>query len=103
MKKDFKQWKDDYGLEFEPNYSKETELDCKAAFEAGQQSKQAEIDELQLKLSEDSRVLHNVIDIERKKCEELQKRIDRAVERIEDYYGVVELSMIIDILNGEQS
>ena len=50
MKKDFKQWKDDYGLEFEPNYSKETELDCKAAFEAGQQSKQAKIDELQARI-----------------------------------------------------
>ena len=45
-------------------------------FNAGQQSKQAEVDELQLKLSEDSRVLHNVIDIERRKCEKLQKRID---------------------------
>lgn len=76
---------------------------AKDFFEAGQQSKQDEVDELQLKLSEDSRVLHNVIDIERRKCEELQKRIDRAVERIEDYYGVVELSMIVDILNGEQS
>ena len=49
----------------------------KMGFEAGQQSKQAEVDGLQMKLSEDSRVLHNVIDIERKKCEELQKRIDR--------------------------
>ena len=75
---------------------------CEDAFEAGQQSKQAEVDELQLKLSEDSRVLHNVIDIERRKCEELQKRIDRAVKHIEDYYGVVELSMIVDILNGDQ-
>lgn len=44
MKKDFTQWKDDYGLEFEPNYSKETELDCRAAFQAGQQSKQDEVD-----------------------------------------------------------
>ena len=52
MKKDFKQWKDDYGLEFEPNYSKETELDCKAAFEAGQQSKQDEVDELQKRIDE---------------------------------------------------
>ena len=78
MKKDFTQWKDEYGLEFEPNYSKETELDCKAAFEAGQQSKQDEVDEL-------------------------QKRIDRAVEHIEDYYGVVELSMIVDILKGEET
>ena len=45
-------------------------------FEAGQKSKQAEVDGLQMKLSEDSRVLHNVIDIERRKCEELQKRLD---------------------------
>lgn len=33
----------------------------------------------------------------------LQKRIDRAVEHIEDYYGVVELSMIVDILKGEET
>ena len=52
MKKDFKQWKDDYGLEFEPNYSKETELDCKAAFEAGQQSKQSKVDELQKRIDD---------------------------------------------------
>ena len=47
-------------------------------FEAGQQSKQDEIDEL-------------------------QKRVDRAVEHIEDYYGVVGLSMIVDILKGEET
>ena len=47
----FNKWKDEYGLEFEPNYSKETELDCKAAFKAGKQSKQAEIDELNLKIN----------------------------------------------------
>ena len=57
-------------------------------FEAGQQSKQAEVDELQLKLSEDSRVLHNVIDIERKKCEELQKRIDEALHEADESFGV---------------
>ena len=44
----FNKWKDEYGLEFEPNYSKETELDCKAAFKAGQQSRQDEIDELKM-------------------------------------------------------
>ena len=48
----FNKWKDDYGLEFEPNYSKETELDCKAAFKAGQQSKQAEIDLLQKRIDD---------------------------------------------------
>ena len=57
-------------------------------FEAGAQSKQAEVDELQLKLSEDSRVLHNVIDIERRKCEELQKRIDEALHEADESCGV---------------
>ena len=75
----FNKWKDEYGLEFEPNYSKETELDCKAAFKAGQQSKQAEIDLL-------------------------QKRIDDALEKCKtgirkqggDYY----LEMVEGILKG---
>lgn len=99
MTKSFDEWINENGFNFRPE-----QYDLyKYLYEGGQQSKQAEVDELQLKLSEDSRVLHNVIDIERKKCEELQKRIDRAVEHIEDYYGVVELSMIVDILNGEQS
>ena len=48
----FNKWKDEYGLEFELNYSKETELDCKAAFKAGQQSKQAEIDLLQKRIDD---------------------------------------------------
>ena len=48
----FNKWKDEYGLEFEPNYSKETELDCKAAFKAGQQSKQAEIDDLKKRIED---------------------------------------------------
>ena len=47
-------------------------------FEAGQQSKQAEVDEL-------------------------QKRVDKVIEHIEDYYGVVGLSMIVDILKGEET
>lgn len=50
--RDFEKWKSDYGLESEPNYSKETEYDCKAAYRAGQQSKQAEVDELKRKLNE---------------------------------------------------
>ena len=48
----FNKWKDEYGLEFEPNYSKETELDCKAAFKAGQQSRQAEIDNLKKRIDD---------------------------------------------------
>ena len=73
----------------------------KMGFEAGQQSKQAEVDELQLKLSEDSRVLHNVIDIERKKCEELQKRIDGALKILDGmrHNGAYRA---IDILKGNK-
>ena len=48
--RDFEKWKSDYGLESEPNYSKETEYDCKAAYRAGQQSKQSEVDELQKRI-----------------------------------------------------
>ena len=74
------------------------------AFKAGQQSKQAEVDELQLKLSEDSRVLHNVIDIERKKCEELQKRIDEAMKMLAhgEGYGYEQCTRLaINILKGD--
>ena len=74
------------------------------AYEAGQQSKQAEIDELQLKLSEDSRVLHNVIDIERKKCEELQARIDGALKELEllNCYRTGNSDNAINILKGNK-
>ena len=80
----FNKWKDEYGLEFEPNYSKETELDCKAAFKAGQQSKQAEIDLLQKRVKElelinfDSE-LH--FDAAKEHIDLLQKRIDDALEK----------------------
>ena len=62
------------------------ENEAESIYEAGKQSKQAEVDGLQLKLSEDSRVLHNVIDIERKKCEKLQKRIDEIKNHVEINY-----------------
>ena len=78
----FNKWADYEGLdlrmsgEFEHS-NKETHM-AYLGYVEGQQSKQSEVDEL-------------------------RKRIDRAVEHIEDYYGVVELSMIVDILKGDQS
>lgn len=69
MTKSFNEWRDEQRNKVD-GY---TERD---AYEAGQQSKQAEVDGVQLKLSDDSRVLHNVIDIEKKKCEELQNKYD---------------------------
>ena len=76
----FNKWKDEYGLEFEPNYSKETELDCMAAFKAGQQSKQDEIDEL-------------------------QKRIDDALKELEriHFYKTQNSNNAIKILKGEET
>lgn len=80
---------DDYFNEnFENGLSEPSKYILRFTYEAGQQSKQAEVDELQLKLSKDSRVLHNVIDIERKKCEELQKRIDEALHEADESCGV---------------
>ena len=73
-----------------------SERDC---YEAGQKSRQAEVDELQLKLSEDSRVLHNVIDIERRKCEELQKRIDVLSKKLNEMAHIF-LDDLDDILKG---
>ena len=69
------------------------------AFKAGQQSKQAEVDGLQLKLSEDSKVLHNVIDIERRKCEELQKRIDVLSKKLNEMAHIF-LDDLDEILKG---
>lgn len=48
------------------------------------QEQQKRIDELQLKASEDSRILHNIINIERNKCDVLQARIDEAIKHFND-------------------
>ena len=78
----FNKWADYEGLdlrmsgEFEHS-NKETHM-AYLGYVEGQQSKQSEVDEL-------------------------RKRIDRAVEHIEDYYGVVGLSMVVDILKGEET
>ena len=100
MTKSFDEWLDTTKLR---GYMDENSLE--AAYEAGQQSKQAEVDGLQMKLSEDSRVLHNVIDIERKKCEELQKRIDDALKELEyiHLYKTQNSNNAIKILKGDQS
>ena len=97
MTKSFDEWLDTTKLR---GYMDENSLE--AAYEAGQQSKQAEVDGLQMKLSEDSRVLHNVIDIERKKCEELQKRIDDALKELEyiHLYKTQNSNNAINILKG---
>lgn len=98
--KSFDEWINENGFNFRPE-----QYDLyKYLYEGGQQSKQAEVDELQLKLREDSRVLHNVIDIERRKCEELQKRIDEAMKMLAhgEGYGYEQCTRLaINILKGD--
>lgn len=50
--------------------------DIRYGFEAGQQSQQAKIDQLNEKHSEEKRILHNVIEMDQAKIDELQGRID---------------------------
>ena len=109
----FNKWKDEYGLEFEPNYSKETESDCKAAFKAGQQSKQAEIDKLKMSnhyLSVQVTDAESYSEYWKHERDKLQKRIEVALNKSEDFYdfGDGESAMafcneIINILKGEQT
>lgn len=91
MKNDFKQWKDDYGLEFEPNYSKETELDCMAAFKAGQQSKQAEVDDLR-------KMVDDLTELNRLKTIALQQSVNRTSIHVHEKIVALERK-----LKGDQS
>lgn len=60
------------------------------------QHQQAKVEELQLKISEDSRILHNVIDLESKKSDELQKR----VKFLEQELGAWKGKSIAAMVNG---
>ena len=105
MAKSFNEWFEEkyLSLSIHANAGFEKDLEvkniAKSAFTAGQQSKQAKVDELQLKLSEDSRVLHNVIDIERRKCEELQERIDVLSKKLNEMAHIF-LDDLDEILKG---
>ena len=103
----FNKWKDEYGLEFEPNYSKETELDCMAAFKAGQQSKQDEIDELKManhNLSVMTAEAESYSDYWKYERDKLQKRIDTVLDYIEpiDEISHKAYRELYKILKGDQ-
>ena len=100
----FNKWKDEYGLEFEPNYSKETELDCKAAFKAGQQSRQAEIDDLVslVKSSADSEMnLFDELQRVSKDRDELQKQVDNLTNTNESL--VAYKNQLLDAIEGDEN
>ena len=104
---EFEKWKEDFGVN-DSKYSIEHYL-MEQAFKAGQQSQQGEVNKLQTKIddlnerhSEDKRILHNVIEMNQAKIDELQARFDKTVNHIEEWYGCVELSNIVDMLKGNK-
>lgn len=110
--KSFDEWLDTTKLRV---YMDENSLE--AAWEAGQQSKQAEVDELQKNLNkalktieiqqrflDDADGANKILTIQ---ASELQKRIDEVIEYIgtdfDDFYTGVMVESIHEILKGDQS
>ena len=101
----FDNWKEEYGLQYEPNYSEHTEKDCKSAFEAGQQSQQAKIDELQKQVitqgqnfNDQAQKLKDTEYFNQK----LQARVDEALRHVVDHGGYDDLTHVINILKGNK-
>ena len=94
------------------------EGECRNHFEAGAQSRQAEIDELQIKYDamyqaftvadECRKEWHRCYIGVRKREDELQKRIDEALHKLDGFncppeYGIDEIFNVIDLLKGNQN
>jgi hypothetical protein len=77
---------EDYFSEYENKHNCSPEK--RECFEAGQQSQQSKIDQLNKKNSEEKRILHNVIEMNQSKIDELQGRIDEAMDYIAESGGV---------------
>ena len=76
------------------------------AFEAGQQSKQAEVDELidTIKTSAESEMyLFDELQKVKGERDELWKRIDMALDHTVNHGGYDDLTHIINILKGEET
>ena len=85
----FKKWADEYALNCEPNYGEETRKDCLAAYEAGQQSKQDEIDELKMtnhNLSVMVAEAESYSEYWKYERDKLQKRLDEINNHLEINY-----------------
>ncbi|WP_228148407.1 hypothetical protein [Acinetobacter nosocomialis] len=75
-------------------YHQTRDITARAGFDAAWQHQQAKVEELELKLSEDNRILHNVIDIERNKSQELQKRVQFLEQELGGWKGKSIAAMI---------
>ena len=89
---EFNEWYGDKGEKL--HIYRDEKWIAKHGFEAGQQSQQGEVDKLQTKIdelnernSEEKRILHNVIEMNQAKIDELQGRIDDASNKIDFWVG----------------
>ena len=103
----FKKWADEYALNCEPNYGEETRKDCLAAYEAGQQSKQDEVDELKMtnhNLSVMVAEAESYSEYWKYERDKLQKRIDTVLDYIEpiDEISHKAYRELYKILKGDQ-
>lgn len=74
-------------------------IDIRYAFEAGQQSQQAKIDQLNEKHGEEKRILHNVIEMNQAKIDELQARVD-SLTNINESLVAYKNQLLDEILKG---
>ena len=65
-------------------------------------SKDTKIDEVNEKHSEEKRILHNVIEMNQAKIDELQARVDEALRHVVDHGGYDDLTHVINILKGNK-
>ena len=93
----FDNWKEEYGLQFEPNYSEHTEKDCRSAFEAGQQSQQAKIDELQARVD----ISEKLRDSQFEKLWSLTQAIEKARNGADEDFDLF-LNYLSNILTGNK-
>ena len=100
----FDEWINDNGFNFRPE-----QYDLyKFLYEAGQQSKQVEVDELKREMlnktneayADGQKSMRKMI---KNNDDELQKKIDIAIEKIESFDRYIDLKSVYEILKGEET
>ena len=116
---EFEEWFDDeysnYGKSYKERYDERNDMYSSQfvderydAFKAGAQSQQGEVNKLQTKIdvlnerhSEEKRILHNVIEMNQAKIDELQARVDKALYHL-DFNHDNDKDIAINILKGNE-
>ena len=102
---EFKEY-EDWEASLDQKYLKQLSPDAfelsPAAFYAGQQSQQAKISILQIKLNGADERADAVLNHKNKMIDELQARVDGALRHVVDHGGYDDLTHVINILKGNK-